>query len=45
VRLFDIEENDKVVSFANVVDRVEEKEISPDPGEPEPAAGEDAVAP
>jgi DNA gyrase subunit A len=44
VRLFDIEENDKVVSFANVVDRVEEKEIAPDPGEPDPAAGEDADA-
>ena len=44
VRLFDIEENDKVVSFANVVDREEEKEIAPDPGEPEPAAGEDSVA-
>jgi len=44
VRLFDIEENDKVVSFANVVDREEEKEIAPDPGELEPAAGEDSVA-
>jgi DNA gyrase subunit A len=44
VRLFDIEESDKVVSFANVVDREEEKEIVPDQGAPEPAAGEGAGA-
>lgn len=41
VRLFDIEEGDKVVSFAKVVEREEEKEVAPEKREPEPPAGQD----
>ena len=39
VRLFDIEEGDKVVSFAKVVEREEEKEAAPEKSAPEPPAG------
>jgi DNA gyrase subunit A len=45
VRLFDIDENDKVISFAKVAEREEDKEVPPGPAAPEPAAGEDAGAP
>ena len=36
VRLFDIDEGDKVVSFAKVVEREEEKEATQEKSEPEP---------
>jgi DNA gyrase subunit A len=41
VRLFDIEEGDKVVSFAKVVEREEEKEIAPDKSTPAPSESEE----
>jgi len=41
VRLFDIEGGDKVVSFAKVVEREEEKETAPEKSTPEPS-GQDA---
>ena len=41
VRLFDIDEGDKVVSFAKVVEREEEKEITPEKNAPEPSSGDD----
>jgi DNA gyrase subunit A len=44
VRLFDIEESDKVVSFAIVVDREEEKEAVQEKSTPEPAADQDTSA-
>ncbi len=37
VRLFDIEEGDKVVSFAKVAEREEEKETAPEKSAPEPS--------
>jgi DNA gyrase subunit A len=43
VRLFDIEEGDKVVSFAKVVEREEEKEIAPEKITPAPSEGEDTT--
>ncbi len=45
VRLFDIDEEDKVVSFAKVVEREEEKESAPEKGGPDAAPGQDAGAP
>jgi DNA gyrase subunit A len=41
VRLFDIEEGDKVVSFARVVEREEEKESVQEKNAPKPPAGPD----
>ena len=41
VRLFDIEEGDKVVSFAKVVERDEEKESGAEKRDPEPSSGQD----
>ena len=41
VRLFDIEGGDKVVSFAKVVEREEEKETAPEKSTPEPSPGQD----
>ena len=41
VRLFDIEGGDKVVSFAKVVEREEEKETVPEKSTPEPSPGQD----
>jgi len=41
VRLFDIEGGDKVVSFAKVVEREEEKETAPEKSAPEPSPGQD----
>ena len=41
VRLFDIEEGDKVVSFAKVVERDEEKESGAEKRDPEPSTGQD----
>jgi DNA gyrase subunit A len=41
VRLFDIEGGDKVVSFAKVVEREEEKETAPEKSIPEPSPGQD----
>ncbi len=41
VRLFDIEAGDKVVSFAKVVEREEEKETAPEKSTPEPSPGQD----
>jgi DNA gyrase subunit A len=41
VRLFDIEEGDKVVSFAKVVERDEEKESVAEKRDPEPSSGQD----
>jgi DNA gyrase subunit A len=41
VRLFDIEDGDKVVSFAKVVEREDEKDTMTDKGAPEPTAGQD----
>jgi DNA gyrase subunit A len=43
VRLFDIEEGDKVVSFAKVVEREEEKEIAPEKSTSAPSEGEDTT--
>jgi DNA gyrase subunit A len=40
VRLFDIEGGDKVVSFAKVVEREEEKETAPGKNTPEPSPGQ-----
>jgi len=40
VRLFDIDEGDKVVSFAKVVEREEEKETAQDKSEPDPASSQ-----
>ena len=45
VRLFDTEAGDKVVSFAKVVEREEEKDLTEKPPSSEPAAGQDAVEP
>jgi DNA gyrase subunit A len=45
VRLFDIGEGDKVVSFARVVEREDEKEATPEKGVPEPPAVQDSSAP
>jgi DNA gyrase subunit A len=45
VRLFDIDEGDKVVSFAKVMEREEEKEAAPEKSVPEPPAGQDSSAP
>ncbi len=42
VRLFDIEEGDKVVSFARVVEREDVKEEASEKGVPEPPAGQDS---
>ncbi len=44
VRLFDIEEADKVVSFAKLVEREDEKDIVTDKNVSEPPAGEDISA-
>jgi DNA gyrase subunit A len=44
VRLFDIEAGDKVVSFAKVMDREEEKEPSAEKNETEPIPGQDSGA-
>jgi DNA gyrase subunit A len=46
LRLFDIDENDKVVSFAKVAEREDEKEATPasDRPEAEPPAGTDSTA-
>jgi DNA gyrase subunit A len=41
VRLFDIDEGDKVVSFAKVVEREEEKETTQEKSEPDPASSHD----
>jgi DNA gyrase subunit A len=41
VRLFDIDEGDKVVSFAKVVEREEEKEATQEKSEPEPPPSHD----
>jgi DNA gyrase subunit A len=41
VRLFDIEERDKVVSFAKVAEREDEKESTAEKGVFEPPAGQD----
>jgi DNA gyrase subunit A len=41
VRLFDIEEGDKVVSFAKVVEREDEKDVAGEKSTPEPPAGQD----
>ena len=41
VRLFDIEEGDKVVSFAKVVERDEEKESGAEKRDTEPSTGQD----
>jgi DNA gyrase subunit A len=41
VRLFDIDEGDKVVSFAKLVEREEEKDPTPERSAPEPAGGQD----
>jgi DNA gyrase subunit A len=45
VRLFDIEESDKVVSFAKVAEREDEKEAAPEKSVPEPPASQDSSAP
>ena len=47
VRLFDIEESDKVISFAKVLEREEDKETPPEKGIPEPPmpAGQDSSEP
>ncbi len=42
VRLFDIEERDKVVSFAKVAEREDEKESAAEKGVSEPPAGQDS---
>ncbi len=42
VRLFDIEESDKVVSFAKVAEREDEKEAASDKSAPGPAAAKDS---
>jgi DNA gyrase subunit A len=44
VRLFDIDEGDKVVSFAKVVEREDEKETAPEKSVPESPAGQDSSA-
>jgi DNA gyrase subunit A len=44
VRLFDIEESDKVVSFAKVAEREDEKESAAEKVVPEPPAGQDSGA-
>lgn len=44
VRLFDIEEGDKVISFAKVAEREEEKEAIPEKIVPEPPDSQDAEA-
>ncbi len=44
VRLFDIEEGDKVVSFAKVAEREEEKETAPEKSAPEPPDGRNTDA-
>ncbi|HTP04372.1 MAG TPA: DNA gyrase subunit A [Nitrospirota bacterium] len=41
VRLFDIDDGDKVVSFAKVVEREEEKETTQEKSEPEPPSSHD----
>jgi DNA gyrase subunit A len=41
VRLFDIDEGDKVVSFAKVVEREEERETTQEKSEPEPPSSHD----
>jgi len=41
VRLFDIEEGDKVVSFAKVVEREEEKDAAPEQSTPESPPGQE----
>jgi DNA gyrase subunit A len=41
VRLFDIDEGDKVISFAKLVEREEEKEATQEKGEPEPPSPHD----
>jgi DNA gyrase subunit A len=41
VRLFDIDEGDKVVSFAKLVEREDEKDVEPEKSAPEPQAGQD----
>ncbi len=42
VRLFDIDEGDKVISFAKVAEREDEKEVGPEKGAPEPPADQDS---
>ncbi|HEX9020422.1 MAG TPA: DNA gyrase subunit A [Nitrospirota bacterium] len=44
VRLFDIDEADKVASFAKLVERDDEKDAPADKNSPEPSAGGDASA-
>jgi DNA gyrase subunit A len=44
VRLFDIEENDKVVSFAKVAEREDEKETAPEKSVSEPSDPEKSVS-
>ncbi|HSQ78744.1 MAG TPA: DNA gyrase C-terminal beta-propeller domain-containing protein, partial [Nitrospirota bacterium] len=44
VRLFDIEGGDKVVSFAKVVEREEEKETAPEKSTPEPSGQDTGVS-
>jgi DNA gyrase subunit A len=45
VRLFDIEEDDNVVSFAKVAERDDEKEPAPEKSAPEPSDTQDTIAP
>ncbi len=45
VRLFDTEAGDKVVSFAKVVEREEDKEQAPDKQSPEPPTGQETAEP
>jgi DNA gyrase subunit A len=45
VRLFDTEEGDRVVSFAKVVEREEEKEAAANRETSEPPAGQDVTGP
>jgi DNA gyrase subunit A len=44
VRLFDIDEGDKVVSFAKLMEREDDKDAAVEKGVPEPAGGQDAGA-
>jgi DNA gyrase subunit A len=44
VRLFDIEEDDNVVSFAKVAERDDEKEPAPEKNAPEPSDTQDTIA-
>jgi DNA gyrase subunit A len=45
VRLFDIDEGDKVVSFAKLVEREDDKDAAAEKGGPASAGGQDAGAP